>query len=557
MKITLVTGLWDIGRDKLQDGWSRGYQHYLDKLSNLLSIDINLIIYGDDSLEEFVKERRKSDNTQFIKRDLSWFKNNDYFNKIQEIRNNPNWYEQVGWLSESTQCKLEYYNPLVMSKMFLLHDAKILEKFNSDYMFWIDAGITNTVHIGYFTHDNVLEKLVKKLTKFGFVCFPYDTTSEIHGFKYPEINKYSENDVKQVARGGFFGGKKEFISDINSYYYSLLIQTLNDGYMGTEESIFSIMVYKYPEIIEYFDIEGNGLMGKFFEDCKNETLVCKTESKKIESVNFDINKTALYVITFNSPNQLMTLINSIEEYDMDFLSKTKKYILNNSTDRSTDDEYTKIADQYDFEIIWKNENLGITGGRQFISEHFETTELDYYFFFEDDMFFYNGNDKTCRNGFNRKVENFYIKSLEILHKENFDFLKLNFSEFYGDNSTQWSWYNVPQVFREQHWPNNKKLPEMGLDPNAPRTQFREIKSHKGVPYASGEIYLCNWPILFSKKGNYKCYLETKYASPFEQTLMSHNFQETIKGNLNPGLLLMTPTEHNRFEHYDSSLRKEC
>ena len=147
--------------------------------------------------------------------------------------------------------------------------------------------------------------------------------------------------------------------------------------------------------------------------------------------------------------------------------------------------------------------------------------------------------------------------LQIIWNENFDFLKLNFSEFFGDNSTQWSWYNVPQNFREQHWPNNKKLPKIGLDPNAPRTQFKEIKSHKGVPYASGEIYLCNWPIILTKKGSYKCYLETKYASPFEQTLMSHNYQETIKGNLNPGILLMSPTEHNRFEHYDASLRKEC
>ena len=151
----------------------------------------------------------------------------------------------------------------------------------------------------------------------------------------------------------------------------------------------------------------------------------------------------------------------------------------------------------------------------------------------------------------------YQKTLEIIKKENFDFLKLNFTEFYGDNSTQWSWYNVPQHFRESHWPNNKDLPKQGIDPNAPRTQFKEIKSYKGVPYASGEIYLCNWPIILTKKGSYKCYLETKYASPYEQTLMSHNFQETIKGNLNSGILLMTPTEHNRFEHYDGSLRKEC
>jgi hypothetical protein len=38
--------------------------------------------------------------------------------------------------------------------------------------------------------------------------------------------------------------------------------------------------------------------------------------------------------------------------------------------------------------------------------------------------------------------------------------------------------------------------------------------------------------------------------------MSHVYQETILGNINPGLLLLTPTEHNRFDHYDGSLRKE-
>ena len=142
-------------------------------------------------------------------------------------------------------------------------------------------------------------------------------------------------------------------------------------------------------------------------------------------------------------------------------------------------------------------------------------------------------------------------------KDPLDFLKLNFSEFFGDNSTQWSWYNVPQDFRQSHWPEKPNLPITGLDPDAPRTVFNNIKSHRGVPYASGEVYICNWPILLNRDGNYRCYIETKYASPFEQTIMSHNFQQTIKGMVKPGLLLATPTEHNRFEHYESSLRKEC
>jgi hypothetical protein len=553
--ITLVTGLWNIGRDNLQEGWSRSFQHYLDKLSQLLEVECNLIIFGDNELQQFVKERRNENNTQFISRNLDWFKNNEFYNKIQTIRQKPEWYNQVGWLKESTQAKLEMYNPLVMSKVFLLNDARILDKFNSDYMFWIDAGITNTIHPGYFTHDKVLDKLNKYVNKFHFVCFPYETTTEIHGFEINSMNNYSQSKVNRVARGGFFGGKKEVINDINTLYYMLMNDSLSKGYMGTEESIFTIMTYLYPQHINYSMIEGNGLMGKFFEDLKDDKLEILNDKVKInEHHSNDISKVGLYVITFNSPKQFETLIKSMLEYDPDFINKPRKFLLDNSTDLSTTPRYIELCEEYGFEHI-KKDNIGIMGGRVFVAEHFNETDLDYYYWFEDDMFFYPKNE-TCKNGFNRYVPKLYQKSLEIIQKENFDFLKLNFTEFYGDNSVQWSWYNVPQDFRQKHWPNNPKLPQMGLDPNSPKTEIKHINIHKGLPYVSGEIYLCNWPIVLSKEGNYKCYLETKFAHAFEQTSMSYCYQETIKGNIKPGLLLLTPTEHNRFEHYDGKLRKE-
>lgn len=185
--ITLVTGIWDIGRSELKEGWSRPYQHYLDKFEQLLKVDENMIIFGDENLKNFVFERRSPQNTQFILRDLNWFINNEFFDKIQKIRTNPDWFNQVGWLKESTQARLENYNPLVMSKVFLLHDAKIMDQFNSRYMFWIDGGLTNTVHPGYFTHDKVLNKLSKYISKFSFVCFPYDAEKEIHGFEYEKL----------------------------------------------------------------------------------------------------------------------------------------------------------------------------------------------------------------------------------------------------------------------------------------------------------------------------------------------------------------------------------
>jgi hypothetical protein len=553
--ITLVTGIWDIGRSDLTEGWSRSYQHYLDKFEQLLDVQENMIIFGDESLREFVFTKRNESNTQFIERPLEWFSNSEFNPLIQGIRNNPNWYNQVGWLEQSTQAKLENYNPLVMSKVFLLHDAKIFDKFDSKYMFWIDGGLTNTVHPGYFTHDNVLDKLSKYISKFSFISFPYDAETEIHGFNYDKLNSIAGSKVTKVSRGGFFGGPKDSIADINSIYYGLLKSTLGEGYMGTEESIFSIMSYKHSDLINYFEIDSNGLVGKFFEDLKNDTLIPKNESKVSVVNNLDTNKVGLYVLTFNSPNQFRTLIKSFESYDNDYLLKTKKYLLDNSTDLSTTEEYLKLCEEHGFEHI-KKENLGICGGRQWIAEHFETTDLDYYLFFEDDMFFFPNEGSVCRNGFNRYVPNLYTKSLEIIKKENFDFLKLNYSEFYGDNGTQWSWYNVPQSVREEFWPEKPTLPHLGLDPNAPKTKFSSILSHKGLPYGSGEVYYCNWPQIVSRPGNKKMFLDTTWAHPFEQTWMSHMYQLAKKGELSSGLLLLTPTEHDRFEHYGGELRKE-
>jgi len=514
-----------------------------------------MIIFGDSELESFVWAHRDKKNTIFINRPQEWFKG-EFYDKIQEIRRNPDWYSQAGWLQESTQAKLDMYNPLVMSKMFLLHDAKILDSFDSKYMFWIDAGLTNTVHPGYFTHDKVIDKLTKYVSKFSFVCFPYEANTEIHGFRFDEINKITGQKVELVGRGGFFGGPKNSIGDINSIYYNLLQSTLNKGLMGTEESIFSIMVYKHADLVDYFEIESNGLFGKFFEDLKNDRLVRKNKQNLLSpSDDLDTSNSALYVITFNSPKQFETLIESMIQYDRNFLDKPKKYLLDNSSDLSTTEKYSELCNQHGFEHI-KKDNLGICGGRQWIAEHAEENDFDFYFFFEDDMFFYPKEGSVCKNGFNRYVEDFYNKSLMITKKYHYDFLKFNYTEFYGDNGIQWSWYNVPQSFREKHWPNKSQLPVQGTDPNAPRTKFNNIRSYQGIPFVDGEIYYCNWPQVVTKHGNRKMFLTEKWAHPFEQTWMSYMFQQTIKGDIKPSMLLMTPTEHDRFDFYDGKLRKE-
>lgn len=554
--LTIVTGLWNIGREDLEgEHWNRSYKHYLEKFSELLEIEENLIIFGEDDLKELVFSKRNESNTQFITRGKEWFHRALPYEKIQEIRNDPKWQNKAPWLKFSTQAKLEYYNPLVMSKVFLMHDAKIMDKFDSTHMFWIDAGITNTVHKGYFAHDKVLQKL-NKLDKITFVAFPYKANNEIHGFDYKRMCEmcYGEK-VNKVCRGGFFGGPKDEITNFNSQYYGLLESTLFDGLMGTEESLFTMLAYKYPEVYDYFMIESNGLLGKFFEDVKNDRhILCNENSQEVKNT-LDKTNTALYVITFNSPNQLSSLFESMEKYDKNFLLRPKIFVLNNSTDESTTPDYEQICIKYNATHI-KKDNLGICGGRQFIAEHAEENGFDFHFFFEDDMLFYAGENKPCKVGFNRIVKNLYNISLNIAKNKNLDFLKLSFSEFYGDNSVQWAWYNVPQDVRESRWPKKNKLPERGVDPTSPKTEFKNIECHSKISFATGEIYYCNWPQVVSKHGNRKMFLETKWERPHEQTWMSHIYQKTLEGTINPAVLLVSPIEHNRFEHYPKELRKE-
>lgn len=556
--VTIVTGLWDLERGGI-DGWgNREFQQYKNRFFELLQTDVPMCIFIPLSLKDDVLKIRENKPTKiFIKENKDFETWNPFFNEIQSIRNDENWKNFAGWLHGSPQAELKYYNAMMFTKMFMLNDASITNPFNTEYFFWIDGGITSTVNKGYFLHDDVFQNLENYVlshdNKFVHITYPYTANEEIHGFERKKLAEYCNIDfVSYVARGGFFGGHKNIIHDINGLYYGVMDATLKEGLMGADENLFTILCHRHPELIHRFEVEGNGLIWPFFEELKKYDNQFLKENNQV----LNVNNTALYVLTFNSPKQFRTLIDSFYQYDVDFINKPKKFLINNSTDESTDKEYNELCEEYDFTQIRFKENIGICGGRQFIAEHADENGFDFHMFFEDDMFFYNGKDTTCRNGFNRYVKNLYKNVLEICRKEKYDFVKFSFSEFFGDNGTQWSWYNVPQDVREQYFPEKPKLPTRGTDPDAPRTKYNNIKSYNGIPYVDGEVYYSNWPQVITKFGTQKVFLTEKWARPHEQTWMSYCFQETKKGKIKPALLLISPTEHDRFEHYDGKLRKE-
>ncbi len=185
-KTTIVTGLWDLGRKNIDVSFARSYDTYLAKFSELLKTDVNMYIFISPEDEEFIWQHRKKENTIVNKMTIeelkTWF---NFTEKTNEIRKKESWLNQASWLSNSPQATLETYNPVVMSKMFMLNNVTIWNPFASDYFFWIDAGITSTVHYGYFTHDKVFDKLpnfIDQHKDFVFLTYPYEGGNEIHGF---------------------------------------------------------------------------------------------------------------------------------------------------------------------------------------------------------------------------------------------------------------------------------------------------------------------------------------------------------------------------------------
>lgn len=538
--LTIVTALFDLGRDKLPDGFRRDFSHYIECFEKFLKAtkDYPLIVYIEPQNEAVVWKHRDRSNTRTVIKTLDYLREFPFYQQVQDIRQKPEWYGQSGWMPDSPQAKLELYNPLVMSKQFMLNDATLFGFFDTKYFLWMDAGLSNTVNLDQYIDSEFERRVTPHLNKMMYVCFPYDGNVEVHGFTKGPMDRYAGQKTEYVARGGVFGGSKDAINRVNDVYYATLHDTITNGYMGTEESVFTIISYKHKDYFNIRMIENNGLVYKFFEDIKKEPLR-----------RADVPELALYALTFNLPKQFKMFAESLKKAHPKVFASAKKYVINNSNEAGVDAEYQALFTEYGFEET-KYDNIGINGARHACAEHFAKSEHEYMVFFEDDMLLQHDANERCKNGFTTYHKDMFEKAIDIVRGEKLDYLKLCFTEFYGDNHDNWGYHNVPRERRDEWFP----IRADGVSEK--KTKIDYTGSEKGLPFAVGEYHYCNWPILFTKNANQKIFLDTVYDHKFEQTWMSLTYQLIREKKLKVGSLLATTINHYRKYHYKAGTRRE-
>ena len=90
--ITIVTGLWDLGRGNLNSWAKRDFNYYKERFFEMLEVDVQMCIWIPSDLKSDVERIRGDKPTRIFIKEVSDFKHwNPFFDRIQEIRQKESW----------------------------------------------------------------------------------------------------------------------------------------------------------------------------------------------------------------------------------------------------------------------------------------------------------------------------------------------------------------------------------------------------------------------------------------------------------------------------------
>ncbi|MCB1473761.1 MAG: hypothetical protein H6884_03535 [Rhodobiaceae bacterium] len=256
-------------------------------------------------------------------------------------------------------------------------------------------------------------------------------------------------------------------------------------------------------------------------------------------------RAAVYVISYNAPEQFRLWLDSAVAAAPGLLNAGPRFLLDNSTDPATHGAYDELAAAHGFTVL-RNGNLGITGGRAWCARHFDAlADVDALYWFEDDMLLAPPGQARCRNGFATHVGDLHAVLPAIARREGLDFLKLSFTEVFGDHHLNWAWYHLDPDTRAAGFPGGT---------------FRTAVSHTSVEadvsYLVGNVHFSNWPMYLTRQGNRRMFLDDPGSEPTEGACMARAFRLQLAGELRGGVLLASPVNHCRRHNYAQEDRRE-
>jgi GR25 family glycosyltransferase involved in LPS biosynthesis len=217
---------------------------------NLLSLDINLYIKTESKFVETILEARKHiDPSKTIIEEVSIKDLTSYklFNtKLEQLMNSDE-FKSIVIHPDVPEMSKPLYNVLMFEKVNFLKDVVRDNPFNTEYFSWVDAGfIRSEDDLKDIISWPDLDKLDIKDNKIKFFCINKDIVEHV-----PNIKDHLLSQMRLI-KGTVFFLHKNAIDPLCALFNSKVEESLNKGYIGSDEKIFDICYMSYPELFDLY-----------------------------------------------------------------------------------------------------------------------------------------------------------------------------------------------------------------------------------------------------------------------------------------------------------------
>lgn len=251
MDITFCTFYFDIDRKNWKH-FTVSNEMYMHWFDNLLSLDIKLYILTEKKfIDRILQTRKKVDpelKNTIIKEttieDLPAY--NLYNERLEKLMFSKEFIDILHHRDVPEMTK-PLYNVLMFNKVYYLEEVARLNPFNTEYFSWVDAGFIRGA-------DDIKDikkwpdpvKLAMKEDKIKFFCINNRVKEDLRNVKWHLLSQV------RLLKGTIFFLHKNMISPLREKFHYHVDDSLNNGYIGSDEKIFDLCCLNNPEMFDLY-----------------------------------------------------------------------------------------------------------------------------------------------------------------------------------------------------------------------------------------------------------------------------------------------------------------
>ena len=251
MSTTLITGLYDIGREKLNGKSAyRPFSKYLNWFKHVLWINAPMVVFIPGELEAYVRENRpESYKTKIVVapfEELSAYRYHDRMQKTIDSmvkEKNPDGSTPY-YFSECPEFITAKYETIIFSKFDFLRRVSEENPFNSEYFIWLDAGT--------FYNDPPFNYKLEWPDPYKIRLLGDKFLVSDHKFNIADVEpladkrsylKLNRNEICAYI----LGGTKEAVTRVHDHFWSEVNRALDMGVINNEQHFLQLMALERPQ----------------------------------------------------------------------------------------------------------------------------------------------------------------------------------------------------------------------------------------------------------------------------------------------------------------------